>query len=30
MQVWFPDQGLNLCPLQWKNEVLTTDHQGSP
>ena len=21
---WFPDQGLNLCPLQWKHGVLTT------
>ena len=26
----FPDQGWNLCPLQWKSEVLTTHHQGRP
>ena len=22
---YFPDLGLNLCPLQWKHAVLTTD-----
>ena len=26
----FPNQGWNLCPLQWKNEVVTTHHQRSP
>ena len=26
----FPDQGSNPHPLQWKHEILTTDHQGSP
>ena len=25
---YFPNQGSNLCPLQWKHRVL--DHQGSP
>ena len=24
----FPDQGLNLCPLQWKRRVLTTGPPG--
>ena len=24
----FPDQGLNLCPLQWKHGVLTTGPPG--
>ena len=24
----FPDQGLNLCPLQWKCGVLTTGPPG--
>ena len=23
-----PDQGTNLCPLQWKHGVLTTGLQG--
>ena len=27
---WFPDQGLNPHPLQWKCGVLTADHQESP
>ena len=26
----FPDQGLNLCPLQWKHEVLTSGTSGKP
>ena len=26
----FPNQGLNPGPLQWKNDLLTTDHQGIP
>ena len=25
---WFHDQGLNLCPLQWKRGVLTTGPPG--
>ena len=25
---WFPDQGLNLCPLQWKRRVSTTGPPG--
>ena len=25
---WFPDQGLNLGPLQWKHQVLTTGPWG--
>ena len=25
----FPDQGWNLCPLQWKREVLTTGPPGN-
>ena len=24
----FPDQGLNLCPMQWKHELLTTGPRG--
>ena len=27
---WFPDQGLNPCPLQWKSEVFTTDSRKVP
>ena len=26
----FPDQRLNLCLLQYKHEVLSTEHQGIP
>ena len=26
----FPNQGLNLCPLQWKRRVLTTGPRGKP
>ena len=25
---WFPDQGLSLCPLNWKHRVLTTGPLG--
>ena len=25
-----PDQGSNLCPLQWQADSLPLDHQGSP
>ena len=28
--ILFPDQGLNLCPQQWKRWVLTTGPQGVP
>ena len=24
MRSWFPDQGLNLCPIHWKLGILTT------
>ena len=29
---WFPNQGWNLCPLQWKHGALTSgpNHQGGP
>ena len=26
----FLDQGSNLCPLQWQEDSLPLDHQGSP
>ena len=25
----FPDQGSNLCPLQWKHKALTTERPGN-
>ena len=30
VQSYFPDQGLNLCPLYWRHRVLTTGPLGSP
>ena len=27
---WFPDQGSNPCPLQWKHGVWAVDCQGNP
>ena len=26
----FPDQGLNPCPLHWREDSYPLDHQGSP
>ena len=26
--IWFPDRGLNLCPLYWESCVLTTEPPG--
>ena len=26
----FPDEDLNLCPLNWQGDSLPLDHQGSP
>ena len=27
---YFPNQGCNLCPVQWKNGILSLDHWGTP
>ena len=29
-KILVPDQGSNLCPLQWKRRVLPLDHQEIP
>ena len=30
LEILFPNQGCNLCPVQWKNRIVTLDHWGIP